>query len=463
MQDAIVETKRLLSDVETMVTDILKDYTADTVRRKKMYVVQGAHTDADGNHVLTVQEAFGDPFDVPYVPDLYNAQPGDSVWVEWAYGLGNACAVNSGSWRTTFITADENGVSLTLDGLQVNGHIGGDVINTQGAANVTVNGKIQDVLDSLGKYLAGDVSVAVPAGTYVEDVTVEGFHGPGTLTLNFDKESVVNGDWVIAGNDRVIVNGDTDSTDTTRFIGVMEDAVMELRGNRYIKVNGAEIHGVERDTGDTGQDYGVYVRDGSYAYLTGCLIDRTQAAIYVEHAHVDIVNCTGGQFSTSETTVANLTDGVVISPDGGNVNAKGSIPAGPDQNGTGYDANGYPFTCSGTVTQVVSGGVAPPPVTEVTSTWTASAGYYAASYQTGTESYAGRATGWDPNKGPQQGYESNGKKYRAGLWIFSDADTIATTLSGATIKKATVSITRTNATGATSGAVVKPYYHNLTA
>lgn len=208
----------VLNVLENIVTDVLKDYSGDFVRRKKMYVTRGVHTDENGNSVISVQEAFGEPFEVPFVPDLYNAQVGDSVWVEWAYGLGNACAVNSGSWKKTFISADENGVSLVLDELQAT-HIGGDVINTQGAKNVTVNGKIQDAIDGLGKHLTGDVNITVPEGTYVEDVNISGFEGPGTLTMTFDKQSIVKGDWVIAGNRRVIISGDTDGTDTTQFVG----------------------------------------------------------------------------------------------------------------------------------------------------------------------------------------------------------------------------------------------------
>lgn len=218
MDNSIVESKMILSSIESFVTDILKDYSGDFVRRKKMYVARGVHTDENGNSVLSVQEAFGEPFEVPFVPDLYNAQVGDSVWVEWAYGLGNACAVNSGSWKKSFISADENGVSLTLDNLQAT-HIGGDIINIQNAKNVTVNGKIQDAIDGLGKHLTGDVSIAVPEGTYVEDVDISGFDGPGTLTLSIDAAAVVKGDWTVAGNKRVVIAGNTNDTDTTQLVG----------------------------------------------------------------------------------------------------------------------------------------------------------------------------------------------------------------------------------------------------
>ena len=218
MNNTIVDNKMVLDTLENIVTNILKDYSGDFVRRKKMFVTRGVHTDENGNSVISVQEAFGEPFDVPFVPDLYNVQPDDSVWVEWAYGMGNACAVNSGSWKKTFISADENGVSLILDALQAT-HIGGDVINTQGAKTVTVNGKIQDAIDGLGKHLTGDVGIIVPGGTYVEDVVISGFEGSGSLVLSFDKVAVVKGDWVIAGNRRLTVEGNTDGTDTTQFVG----------------------------------------------------------------------------------------------------------------------------------------------------------------------------------------------------------------------------------------------------
>lgn len=104
-------------------------------------------------------------------------------------------------------------------------------------------------------------------------------------------------------------------------------------------------------------------------------------------------------------------------------------------------------------------------MTEVTTTWTASAGYYCESYKTGEESYQSRGTGWkgDGTYNPRMGYNSSTKKYMAGLWIFDDADTIQETLADATITKATITMTRSGGSGASSGDVVKPYYHGITA
>ena len=490
MENGIVNEKILLGMMRNLMEDTVKEESGDFVRRKKMYVTEGAHENADGNSVITVQEPFGDEFEIPYAPSLFAVQPGASVWVEWVYGFGNACAVNSGSWQASdlptcviptedglimqvnykpVMVISQTGVSMDVDTLEVSGHIQGDVVNTSAGANVTVNGKIQDALDSLGKYLEGDINITVPEGTYVEDPVIEGFHGPGTLKLIFDAQATVAGDWTVRGNKRVKIEGDTEEVGgvnvSTSFIGALEDAVMDVSGTDFFDIMGVDVHGVDREAGDTGQDYGVRVGEGSYAYLHNCQIDRTQIAVYVEHAHLDIRNCRGGAYSTDETTAANLTNGVEISADGGYVNARGTIPAGPDSSGTGYDANGFPFTCSGSVAQAVSSSGAPGPVTEVTSTWTSSAGYYCSSYRTGTDSWQSRGTGWkgDGTYNLRMGYNSSDQKYMAGIWIFSDADTIASTLSGMTIKKATLSLTRSGAGGATSGAVVTPYYHGLTA
>lgn len=488
MSSEIVDEKIMLGMMRGMMKTTLKEESGDFVRRKKMYVTEGAHENEDGKNVITVQEAFGEEFDIPYAPSLYAVQPGESVWVEWVYGFGNACAVNSGAWQASDLptcvipTADglimqvdftpvmvisRTGVSMDVDTLEVSGHIQGDVVNTQNSASVTVNGKIQDTLNSLGKYLAGNVTITVPAGTYVEDVNIEGFHGPGTVKMVFDAQAVIAGDWTVRANKSVKIEGNTQEVEgvnvSTTFIGAIEDAVMNVTGTDYFDIIGVDVHGVDRESGDSGQDYGVRVGEGTYAYMHNCQIDRTQAAVYVEHAHLDIRNCRGGAYSTDETTAANLTNGIIISPDGGYVNARGTIPAGPDSAGTGYDANGYPFTCSGSVAQAVSSSGAPGPVTDATSTWTSSAGYYCSSYKTGVESWQGRGTGWkgDGTYNLRMGYNSSDQKYMAGIWVFDDFATIASTLANATIKKATVSLKRSGANGTTSGAVVKPYYHNL--
>ena len=490
MDNTIVDDKILLGMMRALAEDTLKENSDSFVRRKKMYVTEGAHVNTDGKNVITVQEAFGEAFDIPYAPSLYAVQPGDSVWVEWVYGFGNACAVNSGAWQasdlpTCVIPTEDGlimqvnyqpvmvisttGVSMDVDTLEVSGHIQGDVVNTSNGGSVTVNGKIMDVINSLGKYLKADVNITVPDGTYIEDIVLEGFHGPGALCIAFGNAATVKGDWVMNGCGKIKIAGSSaqvnGNTVTTTFLGVIEDAVIDISDCGYVEIGGVDIHGVERDVGEDGQDFGALVGEGTYAYIHDCLIDRTQIAVYVAHAHLDIKGCTGGAFSTDETTVANLVNGVVISPDGGNVNAKGTIPAGPDSTGTGYDANGYSFVCSGTVSPVVSGGTAPPEVHEETATWTSSGGYYCSSYKTGLyEGYQSRGTGWKGNGtvNLRMGYNTSDQRFMAGLWVFADAATIATTLSGATIKKATVSITRTGANGSTSGTVVKPYWHGLT-
>ena len=187
------------------------------------------------------------------------------------------------------------GVSMDADTLEVSGHIQGDVVNTSEGKSVTVNGKIQDTVDSLGKYLKGDVTITVPAGTYVEDITIEGFEGKGALNIVLNAQAIVKGDWTIRGCRRVTISGNTATVGgedvVTSLVGVIEDAAVDVDGCGYVEIGGIEIHGMERGSGEDGQTYGVRVSDGTYAYLRDCMIDRTQTAVYVEHAHLDIRDC----------------------------------------------------------------------------------------------------------------------------------------------------------------------------
>ena len=484
MDNGIVDDKMILNLVRGLIEDTLKDNSNDFVRRKKMYVTECAHETEDGKKVITVQEAFGDAFEIPYVPSLLFVQPGDSVWVEWVYGFGNACAVNSGAWQasdlpTCVIPTEDgliiqvdykpvmvistSGVSMDVDTLEVSGHIAADVVNTTEPRGITVNGKIQDAIDGLGKYLKGNVLVIVPNGTYVEDVRIEGFYGTGGIYMTFLPGAVVKGDWVVRGCGRVLMQGMSDGNGGgSTFVGVIDDAVLDVNETVYFEISGVQIHGVERAAGDDGQDYGIRVADGSYALIKNCLIDRTQVALYVKQAHMDIVNCTGGLFSLDETTVANMTDGAMISYEGGYANARGTIPAGPDSTLSGYTDNGFLFTCAGTVTPTESTGSTPPPsVDEETTTWTATSGYFCESEFGGPNAWQGYASGWQGNGAYNLRMGMDYKKMTAGIWTFADASTIATTLNNKTITKATVSITRTGAGGAGSGAVVKPYYHAM--
>ena len=271
IDNGIVNEKIALNMLRGMMKETLKENTDEFVRRKKMYVTAGAHDDGNGRSVITVQEAFGEEFDIPYAPSLYAVSPGDSVWVEWVYGFGNACAVNSGAWQASdlptcvvptedglimqvnyrpVMTVGANGISIDAETMSVTGHIAGDVVNTQEAASVTVNGKIQDTLDSLGKYLKGDVNVSVPDGTYVEDVSVEGFHGPGALKINLSAGVTVIGDWRVTGNGRIMLTGNSETVGganvTSTLIGSLEDAVVDVNGTDYFELTGTAVHGVER-------------------------------------------------------------------------------------------------------------------------------------------------------------------------------------------------------------------------
>ena len=475
-----MDVKETLERMRDLSDEEVKNGTVNCVRRKKVKVTQGRHVSADGKNVISVQEPFGDEFEVPYVPALMYVSAGDTVWIEWVYGFGNACAVNSGAWQKSdlptcvvptedglviqvnyesVMVVSPDGVTLNTDSLTVSGKIQGNVVNTQGAETVTVSGKIQDAIDNLGKYLEGDVTVQVPAGTYVEFVDVNGFVGNGCLTISFADGAVLNGNMRISGCRKVRVVGDNDTTGSV-ILGVDGDDPLVIDATGFCEIDGMTIHGCER-TATVSQDHAIAVMNGTYARIVDTQTDRADVGIYVRHAHADIINCKGGAVGDYQT-VANLVDGILIDADGGSVNARGTIPMGPSASGTGYTDNGYTFCKGGGVDPVptASDGSTPPPeVTDVTVTWTALQGYY--TYGTYPNSTATLCEGWKTGA-PRTGTitdQNYGVHKTAGMWILDGAATIATTLQNATIKKAVVTLHRTGGTAAGTSVILCG--HNL--
>lgn len=487
------QTQDILNGLNNLAEQQVGESTKDCVKRKKVTVTAVNHPNTLGNPVISVQEPFGTPFEVPFAPALVNVQVGDTVWIEWVYGFSNACAVNSGAWQASDLpncvipTEDglemqvnyETVMSINEDGLNVNGVIHGNVVNTDSSTAATVNGKIQDTINNLGKYLEKDVTITVPSGTYVENVTVCGFCGPGKLTISFASGAFVKGDWTIRGNNSVTLNGTVGESSYPEFTGVSNEAAMEVSGTKYFCCSGIALHGAQRSA-TFKQVYGVLVDEGSYAYLYTMVIDRFDYAVYVKHANLDIADCSGGIPSTNYATVANLVNGVVISPYGGHVNARGSIPMGPNAGALSYTSNGYPFFIygqgsssgggggegsgedTGDIPSEDSGSVEPTPNTDVTTTWNANAGYY--TYTQKADTYLSICVGWlgDGTYKLRMGKAPSDKRYLAGIWLLENADTIASTLANASITKATVTITRTTTVGSTGGNQnVVLYYHGL--
>lgn len=481
------DTQDILNGLNSLTGQKVGEDTGDCVRRKKVTVTEGSHLDENGKKVISVEEPFGQPFEVPYAPSLVNVRPGESVWIEWVYGFSNACAVNSGAWQASdlpnCVIPTEEGldiqvnyetvISVNESGMDVNGIIHGNVVNTESAAAVTVNGNIQGSINNLGKYLMQDVSVTVPAGTYVEDVDIHGFHGPGKLTLILESGVYINGDWTVYGNDNVTISADIPENGTApELVGMANEAAVDVRSTKYFEFSDTVLHGCTR-TETFGQNYGVLAADGSRVYLHGMTIDRFDDAVYVQNAHADIENCCGGTASASYSSIANLDKGVAISPHGGSVNAKGSIPMGPELGGKGYRTNGYPFfvyghgcasdnDVSAAILSAGSGEITPSDENYVTVTWNARGGYY--TYTKSHNTYNSFCVGWigSGDQNPRMGYDTSNTVYMAGIWTMVNPGTIKNTLTGKNIVSATVTIARTATTGSQTGTQnIVLYYHNL--
>lgn len=83
------EVQSIQKALEPWVKKLIEDATRSCVRRKTVTVV----TPPNGA-TMGVREPYDNTvMDLPYLSTLAGAQAGDTVTIEWVYGLSNAVAV----------------------------------------------------------------------------------------------------------------------------------------------------------------------------------------------------------------------------------------------------------------------------------------------------------------------------------------------------------------------------------
>lgn len=91
------EVRAIQKALEPWVRRLIEDAVRSCVRRKTVTVV----TPPNGS-TMGVQEPFDTVvMDVPYYATLNNAKAGDTVTIEWVYGLSNAVAVRGSETAVT--------------------------------------------------------------------------------------------------------------------------------------------------------------------------------------------------------------------------------------------------------------------------------------------------------------------------------------------------------------------------
>lgn len=84
------EVRAIQKALEPWIRKLIQDTTKNCVRRKTVTVVT-----APNGSTMGVREPYDDAvMDVPYVSTMSGAAVGDTVTIEWLYGLSNAVVVN---------------------------------------------------------------------------------------------------------------------------------------------------------------------------------------------------------------------------------------------------------------------------------------------------------------------------------------------------------------------------------
>ena len=102
------EVRAIQKALEPWVRKLIDSATQNCVRRRAVTVVT-----APNGQTMGVQEPFDDTvMNLPYLSALSGAQVGDTVTIEWVYGLSNAVVVGHGGSGAQAATDEETGEML---------------------------------------------------------------------------------------------------------------------------------------------------------------------------------------------------------------------------------------------------------------------------------------------------------------------------------------------------------------
>lgn len=183
------------------------------------------------------------------------------------------------------------------------------LVNTAAGAFKTINRAIS-LIPQVVNHI---VSINVSAGTYAEDVLLEGINGAGHVEFNGNTVSIKS--FTVARCVRVVVSGFT-ATSTTKVAFYAYEGVMVSFNNCITTVSNANLNGIS-----------IF---NQRAQIEECTVSNRGTAIQIEKGQASIVNCTG-----TGNTAAILPSGGAV------VNTVGTMPSGIIHGGFGGVANAW--------------------------------------------------------------------------------------------------------------------------
>lgn len=340
---------------------------------------------------------------------------------------------------------DADSAVFDVDTLTATGQIIGNVVNTQSDVTITVpsGGSIQSVINNLGKYLNGWVTINIQ-GAHAENVLIEGFKGKYALTLNVENGAYLQGTISVRQCDYVRIWCPEGMQKTAFVIPPVGGT-----GISAINVGCFECNNVYVAGQDGASGRGFYLANGTHAQMYRCNASKVQYGYFgYGNAMVAMYDCIGG----GEDGLA-FGSNAVLAQWGAMMSLYGNGPYGT-QNAQGN----FGFIRDYSSAKVASGGTTPTVAQTVTMTPSSSKG---AVYGT-SDGSGGYVHPWGYYTNPFQGKNKGAGGYMFGLWLFADDYTaFYNAINGKTIQTATVTIKRADAYGV-DGSTVHLFYHGLT-
>lgn len=284
---------------------------------------------------------------------------------------------------------------------------------------------ITRALQDVPKYNDAVVNININ-GNGTETVVITGYLGQGEINLNFNN-NVLNGQIVVHScTMRVSM-----SNGTINYSGDGAYGCVNIYKSMYVFMNNMKF--LARNVAN----YGVMVNDHSFGYCFQCYFSgsKNEAMRAGYMGQLLAINNTG----TAGGHAHKATNGGVVA-------GYGSCPTPGTGAQNAFADNGGETRGSWSV----NSGTPPstPPAPDTVSTWNSSS---ARSYRTGY------ATGWRSDADARQG-QWNGYGLHTGCWFFGDAPAQAVT--GKTVKKIRVYLTRKSSGGNSGPVTVYIRYHN---
>lgn len=303
--------------------------------------------------------------------------------------------------------------------IYVNYLTGDDEIPSDQNSSSTPYRSIARALLDIPRINDGNININVTSnGT--EFVDLYGFHGYGSININLNGNTLSGHITVHSCTNTIrILNG------TINYLG-SSPGIIEVYKSSYTIIDNAKLYG----RGNAG--VGILVTDHSFCYILNSHIEGCQ--------NHNILSQYMASTLIFDVTGKDATYGVTAHM-GGIVAGRGTAPKGTSGDTRETDGGIIRVTFN----HQAGTAITPPSTSDIISTWNSSSG----------ESY--RPSGWRNDNDVRQG-EWSGNGIHRGLWFFGDAPSSAVT--GRTIKRMRVFLTRKAAGGYSSAQTVYIRSHN---